>query len=868
MLSILAQLTAAHTVYYAHPETPGSFCACVKQARLPGDECRLHGGRYYVAARCVVDGTHGSESSPVVLASAGDGEVIIDGTIALSSAFTKRSDGVWGAPSGGAKVLQLFLDNELQVLARFPNAKWSDKGVFFAVANWLRSTTPGTHDLATHVGILRDQGACANMSTCCARCNAHDLAKSGINATGSFGILNLWSCDTGVQQIRAHDADEASVLRYNATWRGLCDEYRGGDGRYYLEGSRALLDAPEEWLLDLDASEILIAVDPRPEGEEEERAAGARLGALDVRGRVADYALMVTNSSWLQVANLSFFASTVSITGDVSNITLASLTFNYSAVSYRAVSETAPPIALTLWRPRSFSDTAPSGFLIEDLVVRYSDGPALMASGNQISISDCLFEWNDWTAVGGSWPVVDVPLAGKAHRGTTVWIDDTAGLYASHLTFRNNGAAQSIDAGGEKNARAARIEMCSFEKQLQLQDDGAFVEGGAVPNGTSTVYVRNWATDTGKAALRWDGYFPGTLGGLMLENVAWNASAFVIKGDEHNVTRNTVFDGADISASHAAHDRPRYQDHTSALDDLLIPSATVGAGTKVYNKHADQKTTFTRNVFDSITVAGKTCPAAPNCTLPGKYIGNVVGTSTPEDANGVTFDIRAELRDPYHHDFRPCPNSLVAKANAGAYDAWSDDDVTYWIPGRREVSMAGTPVPPTASIGVHINTELMFVPAKYATSHSVFFGARNASTSSPPLKHLVDLDGAMANIARPSVGAGGEVDHLKPNTQYEWRVDTHTSLSGTVERGVVWSFTTGGSDQLSCAITPHPPPRPDNCVAAEKALCPGQAHAGAKAGDPCYTCVVTNSVAMMKAGCWYKNEPGGRHGFIESFCGN
>lgn len=182
--------------------------------------------------------------------------------------------------------------------------------------------------------------------------------------------------------------------------------------------------------------------------------------------------------------------------------------------------------------------------------------------------------------------------------------------------------------------------------------------------------------------------------------------------------------------------------------------------------------------------------------------------------------------------------------------------------------MAGTPVPPTASIGVHINTELMFVPAKYATSHSVFFGARNASTSSPPLKHLVDLDGAMANIARPSVGAGGEVDHLKPNTQYEWRVDTHTSLSGTVERGVVWSFTTGGSDQLSCAITPHPPPRPDNCVAAEKALCPGQAHAGAKAGDPCYTCVVTNSVAMMKAGCWYKNEPGGRHGFIESFCGN
>ena len=34
-----------------------------------------------------------------------------------------------------------------------------------------------------------------------------------------------------------------------------------------------------------------------------------------------------------------------------------------------------------------------------------------------------------------------------------------------------------------------------------------------------------------------------------------------------------------ITASHAAHDRPRYQDHDSLLDNLTIPSATVGEGT-------------------------------------------------------------------------------------------------------------------------------------------------------------------------------------------------------------------------------------------------------------------------------------------------
>ena len=64
----------------------------------------------------------------------------------------------------------------------------------------------------------------------------------------------------------------------------------------------------------------------------------------------------------------------------------------------------------------------------------------------------------------------------------------------------------------------------------------------------------------------------------MLENVAWNTSALMIKGDRHNVTSNTVFGGADTSPSSAIHDRPKYQDHASSLDNLSIPSAMVGVG--------------------------------------------------------------------------------------------------------------------------------------------------------------------------------------------------------------------------------------------------------------------------------------------------
>jgi hypothetical protein len=430
-------------VFHAYPGVPGDFCACVQQAAAAaattaaaaavaaapnGDssssssECRLHAGRHYVGAdRCHLIGARGTERAPVVIAGAGDGPVVVDGTVAIGtgSSFTRSDDSApwWSVPSGGHALLQLFVDGEMQVLARYPNAGWSDKGVFYAVQNWFRSKSPGIHNLSSGEGLLRDQGKCANMSaSCCARCNAHDLARSGLNGTGALGILNLYSCDTGVQKITRHSAANPGVLHYKATWRGLCDNYRGGDGRYFLEGTRELLDAPEEWLLDRDAQQVLVAMPPPAQAE--------------VRGRVSDFALVVENSSHVIFANLSFFATTLSAAGDVSNLTFSGLEFNYSGVSRRSLmDESTPPIGLTVWRAREADaggPPKPAGFVLSDIAVRYSDGPALMVSGAHTILTDCVFEWNDWTTVGGSWPQ-GVAVQGKAHRATTVWLDDTEG---------------------------------------------------------------------------------------------------------------------------------------------------------------------------------------------------------------------------------------------------------------------------------------------------------------------------------------------------------------------------------------------------------------------------------------------------------
>jgi hypothetical protein len=239
-------------------------------------------------------------------------------------------------------------------------------------------------------------------------------------------------------------------------------------------------------------------------------------------------ALEATNCSFVTFANLSFHATTMAATGDVSDLTLSGLELNYSATSSRALGDSSPPVALAVWRAREADaggPVTPANFLVDDVTVRYSDGPALMVNGAATVIRDCLFEWNDWTAVGGSWPRGVLPQ-GKAHRATTVWAASCDRLVVERNSFRNNGAAQSINAGGT-NSVSPRVEGNDFRSQLALQDDGAFVEGGGRP---STTFIRNWCSGSGKAALRWDGFFADNVtGGTMLQNVAWNTSALVIK---------------------------------------------------------------------------------------------------------------------------------------------------------------------------------------------------------------------------------------------------------------------------------------------------------------------------------------------------
>eukprot|EP01051_Picozoa_sp_SAG22_P007049 SAG22_NODE_483_length_9925_cov_3.568186_4_plen_377_part_00 len=162
--------------------------------------------------------------------------------------------------------------------------------------------------------------------------------------------------------------------------------------------------------------------------------------------------------------------------------------------------------------------------------------------------------------------------------------------------------------------------------------------------------------------------------------------------------------------------------------------------------------------------------AVESCPAPGTYVGNLA-------LQNESFDIRQELRDPYHMDFRPCPLSRAAAMHVGAYRPQVGNDTTYWIPGRQLRTQVTTPIPPDAAVDVKLDADLMFLPMRGAVAHRVYLGRDPTS-----LKLVGTLFGD-ANVVNIAAG-------MAPDTPHAWRVDA-VSAQDTLVTGAVWTLRTG-----------------------------------------------------------------------------
>ena len=360
-----------------------------------------------------------------------------------------------------------------------------------------------------------------------------------------------------------------------------------------------------------------------------------------------------------------------------------------------------------------------------------------------------------------------------------------------------------ISLSQNKEGNPVIIELMDFASELELADDGCMVETGG-PH--SAHVLRSWMHDTGKSASRFDGdYNTGTRHGAFIGNVAWNISGFMVKGDQHNVSFNTVFDGSDIGSSKAPRSRPALQTPASALTNVSYPSIKIGTWS---SPKANQQTVFEGNLVDGVgtktghwdigknTMAGKyNCtgdPKArvqeftgiyPDCPVHGRFSSNNVVGSWLEVREHKTYSVKQQLRDPWNRDFRPCPHSLAAQRGAGAYKVWSPQDTECWIPGAMSRQGASQPSPRHGATDVAVDADLIFLGAFRSVGHTVLVAEGGQSGHFVPLTPTLRGQENVAHV------------HLKANTAYAWRVDAEMS-DASVLKGETWTFSTG--NRLSC----------------------------------------------------------------------
>ena len=440
---------------------------------------------------------------------------------------------------------QLFLDKEMMTNARWPNALWKDRTAFDE-KYWGHSNGNSSQgDLVDYEAgknkgyrksVMVDDGQWLKKQ----QRGVVGLAESNINMTGTMAVLNVGSFNTFVKPVLWHEPgsdnftyiDDFHFIRRNKKTgeESRVDiRYYPKNNRYYLDSSLVLLDAPGEWFYDNKTSKVSFFPfnDTCPDPKSGNCKCPDKNSGL-LRGRVMDYSIIITNTTRASITNLDLFASSISATNNrkkpLLDMRLDSVNFYFPSSSKRMLKDFSPPKPTEVLASRKKGSVT-----VENCVFKGAEGIALKFEGNRSKVYNNLFEWNDWSgqmklvASGGDGTVV-----GNARDKKSEFVGNT-------LSF--NGVQGGYRPGMEAIVRDNIIEgQCHGN----IQNDGAGIQVQD-PQQPNTHLLRNWAFNSPKYALRFDGAPKRDNNGNLLSplghegnmsfNVQWDSKPFQVKGD-------------------------------------------------------------------------------------------------------------------------------------------------------------------------------------------------------------------------------------------------------------------------------------------------------------------------------------------------
>merc|ERR1719419_919079 len=499
---------------------------CLEEVKAQGGDCLIREGRY--REQLQLAGVRNTPR-PITIKGYEEERPTWDGTHAI------RPES-WGHdPSTGActthlnkDIFALFLEDDLLTAARWPNALWSDRTVFL-VDHW-RPTQFGSDR-----GLVVDEM----------------LAESGLDMTGAMAVLNIGSWVTYVAKVDSHEIGSDRFL-YNDTFN--IHKFKPEANHYYLEGSKALLDAPGEWFYH---DHELFVIPPKGKTCQD---------LTSLRGRTVDYGLTITDSTDITIANITFFGANINAygprTANIDRISFDSLTFLFPSSSHRMLGDATPPMATQL-----IADRHKNGSIsVTNCTFYGSEGSALVYESTNGIVTNNLFTYNDWAVQGDTACVESKSYDGKI----------------SHNTFDHNGSNKALRFQG----RRAEIFMnhIAWTCWGDIQNDGSalHIPGSGAVSGVNIHH--NWIHDSPKKGFRFDSTKdPDSLGGngYMGYNVGWNSvgdAEFAPKGDNHTIEHNTAIDSDDDCSLcvYSKHLNVEMNKHTIVLNNAATVRADGG----------------------------------------------------------------------------------------------------------------------------------------------------------------------------------------------------------------------------------------------------------------------------------------------------
>ncbi|MGF1726899.1 DUF1565 domain-containing protein [Photobacterium nomapromontoriensis] len=697
-----------------------------------GDVVELSAGRYRTAQE--VEKASGSADDPIVIQG---NNAIFDGTVVIDTPWTVHRGNIYKTKVS-SPIWQLFINNEMVMSARWPNAQLHDGSLWNMKKTW-RHQAP-----ESRFGTMIDERPYKNIMVSNSGnqyeplpegINTQSLADSGIDATGAIAIMNIGSWLNWAQIVESHTPG-TNTFTYSKDFSGsgtamktAADNMLGKghfwetkntryeEGHYYLEGKLELLDSENEWFFDRQTKTVYLWA---PKGEDPNH--------LTVRAKTQTYGLTVRNANDIVLKNIDFFGTAFTVISS-QGITFENVDARYYAYSQRMLGDLTRPQTIKFINNNKALKTTNN--VIKDSYLAYTDGPAFeMVKEVGDTIDNTLIHDIDYSNLG------------TGGEGSLNMASQSRNISFTNNTFHTAGNSEGVRVGAASKVIGNHVYNTSL-----LQHDGAAINVG-IEQQAQTEIAYNWVHDTPKAGIRFDGVEGASkIGhdGLVHHNVVWNSNFSIIKGDRHATFNNLMFN--------------------NEVADLIIFNKKDAGGLNINSETLN-------NLVGSLQ--GRKSGTPDQLVVPGSTMGNM----TNRDG-----DIFNQLQGANWGDFRPKVNASII--NTGTADsrlsaieylgrapdigAYENTDSVPWIPGHHGQKTMN-PVPFENATKVALTLDLMFKQNR-EWHYNVYLG-----TSPSALKMVNEANDAYT------------VMDLQPNTPYFWRVDV--VRDNQVTTGDIWRFTT------------------------------------------------------------------------------